>query len=378
MNALTKLAFAGTFLLASCHPSPSGTSLSISSIYSIDTVRLAAETGSEDAADSKLKDALDSYRKKGADTSRSIQLFKASILLHPTAKAYFELAGALLSSQQYDEGLKALSVAEGLGYSPMANVMFRYAYAYAHLSADNGSIPNSGYVVRYMELAIQMGYAHPRQFLQRDLFPDAARKTDFDVVFTNAMSGSAVRDPARPLWDAFSDQFPEMPVPIVIDLQWMHVNKLDHPIDFQFEKFIPDMREAKFSREGGTTYYYLARLHQDQSFVAFLYGEVDDEVEGDESQLPLCTLATYNRQGKLIDRMAVAGRKSLSDPFKVFNIRSDLKFSVQGFRDIYREDPDSAGYKDNEIIRKEPGAAETYQIAANGKFEPAAAPLARR
>jgi hypothetical protein len=325
-----------------------------------------------------LQEALDAYRKKGADTAHSIDLIKASILLHPTAKAYFELAGALLSSRQYDEGLKALSIAEALGYSPMANVMFRYAYAYAHLPDDNGTIPNSGYVVRYMELAIQMGYAYPSRFLQRDLFPDAARKTDFDVVFTNALSGSSVRDPARPLWDAFSGQFPEMRLPLVIDLPWMQEHKPDASIDFQYEKFIPDMREAKFSREGGTSYYYLARIHEDQTFVALLYAEVDDEVEGDESNLPLCTLVTYDRQGKLIDRMPVAGRKLLADPFQVFSIQRDLKFRVQGFKDVYLEDPNIAGYKDNEVIRRDPQTPEDYQIAANGKFQRAPAPLARR
>lgn len=378
MNLLSYLGCAGAVLFASCHTPPSGTHLSESSLYNIDTVRLAAETGNDAAATANLQEAMVTYRTKGADTAKSIEMITASILLHPTAKGYFELAGALLSSRRYDEGLKALSIAEALGYSPMANVMFRYAYAYAHLPVDNGTTPNSGFVVRYMELAIQMGYAHPRQFLQQDLFPDEARKGDYDRVFANALSGSAVRDPARPLWDAYSGQFPDMPAPMVIDLQWMKANKLDHLIDFQYEKFIPDMREAKFSREGGTSYYYLAKIHEDHEFIALLYGEVDDEVEGDESQRPLCTLVTYDRQGKLIDRMPVAGRKSLSDPFKVCIITADLKFTVQGFRDVYREDPDSAGYKNNEIIKQEPGTKESYQIAANGKFEPALGPVAQR
>jgi hypothetical protein len=378
MKLLSFLIFSGVLFLASCHDRPSAISLTKSSMYSIDTVRLAGTGGDEQAAGRKLQEALALYRKKGSDTAAGIELFKSSILLQPTAKAYFELAGALLSTRQYDEGLEALSMAEALGYSPMANVMFRYAYAYANKPDDKGSLPNSGYVVRYMELAIQMGYAHPRQFLQRDLFPDAARKTDYDVVFTNALSGGSARDPAKPLWDAYEAQFPEIGLPLVIDLPWMQKHKLDAAIDFQYEKFIPDMRDAKFDREGGTTYYYLARIHQDQAFVALLYGEVDDMVEGDESQLPLCTLVTYDRQGKLIDQMAVAGRKVLSGPYLVFSIQPDLKFRVQGFKDVYKDDPDTAGYENNPVIRQDPESAEYYQIAANGKFQPTDAPLARR
>jgi hypothetical protein len=378
MKPLSTLIFSGALFLAACQGHPSAISLTKSSMYSIDTVRLAAKAGDGRAASGKLQEALARYRKKGSDTAAGIELFKSSILLQPTANAYFELAGALLSTRQFDEGLQALSMAEGLGYSPMANVMFRYAYAYANKPDDAGSLPNSGYVVRYMELAIQMGYAHPRQFLQRDLFPNAARKTDYDVVFTNALSGGSVRDPAKPLWDAYEEQFPEIGLPLVIDLPWMQNHKLDASIDFQYERFIPDMREAKFSREGGTTYYYLARIHQDHVFVALLYGGVDDEVEGDESQQPLCTLVTYDRQGNLIDKMAVAGRKILSEPFRVFSIQSDLKFRVQGFRDVYEENPDSFGYKDNQVIRKDPESPKDFQIAANGKFQRTDAPLARR
>jgi hypothetical protein len=365
-------------IIGSCRNSsaPAYVSVTATSIYFIDSVRMAAAGGDEKAARKLLQQAVDLY-KKGSDTARSIELFKSSIFLQPTATAYFELAGALLSTRQYDEGLQALSMAEGLGYSPMANVMFRYAYAYANKPDDTGSLPNSGYVVRYMELAIQMGYAHPLQFLS-DLFPNAMRKTDYDAVFTNALSGSSVRDPAKPLWDAYEGQFPEIGLPLVIDLPWIQNHKLEAPIDFQYEKFIPDMRDARFSREGGATYYYSALLHKDQAFVALLYGEIDEMVNGDESQVPLYTLVTYDRQGRRIDHMAVAGRKLLSDPLLVFSIQPDLKFRVQGFKDVYQNNPDSVGYDNNQVIRQNPESPEDFQIAANGKFQRADAPLARR
>jgi hypothetical protein len=299
-------------------------------------------------------------------------------LLHPGAKAYYELAGALISARRFDEGLKALSMAEGLGYSPMANVMFRYAYAYANKPEDTGSLPNSGYVVRYMTLAIQMGYAHPGQFLQKNLFPGAARKSDYDVVFANVLSGGSMRDPSKSLWDSYEGQFPGIALPLVIDMPWMQHNKPEDAIDFQYEKFIPDMRDAKFARESSTTYYYIAELHKEKAFVAVLYGEVEETAEGDGAGMPLYTLVTYDRQGRLIDRMPVAGRRILSEPFLIFGMQTDLKFHIQGFRDIYKDNPDSVGYENNPIIRKDAASPEHYRIGVTGKFEPADAPLARR
>src|SRR5579859_3443829 len=375
MKPLSALSLAATIFLFSCHNRPSAVTLTENSLYVIDTVRMAAAGGDEKAARNKLGEAAGLYKK---DTMAGIRLFKSSILLKPTAKAYFDLAGALLSTRQYDEGIKALSVAEALGYTPLANVMFRYAYAYANKPDDTGHLPNSGYVIHYMELAIQMGYAHPGQFLQKDLFPNAMRKSDYDVVFTNTLSGGAVRDPGKPLWDAYRDQFPEIGLPLVIDRPWLENHKLDDPIDFQYEKSIPDMRDARFSREGGTSFYYVARIHKDQAFVALLYGAVDEVVEGDESQNPRLALVTYDRQGKLIDQMTVAGYRVLSEPFLVCSIQPDLKFRVQGFKDVYQNNPDSAGYDHNPVVRREPQSPQDFQIGANGKFQRADAPLALR
>ena len=378
MKPLSTLTFAAAVLLASCHGGPSTIALTNSSMYSIDTVRLAAAGGDEAAATRKLKEALDLYRKKGADTAQSIELLRSSILLQPTAKAYYELAGALLSTRQFDEGIKALSMAEGLGYSPMANVMFRYAYAYANKTVDTGSLPNSGYVVRYMQLAIQMGYAHPGQFLQKNLFPASARKSDYDLVFANVLSGGSMRDPSKSLWDTYEGQFPGMELPLSIDLPWVQQHKPEDVIDFQYEKFIPDMREAKFSRESSSTFYYVAELHKDKAFVAVLYGEGEESAEGDGSSMPLYTLATYDRQGRLIDRMPVAGQKLFSEPFLVFSMQPNLQFKTQGFKFIYENDPDSVGYENNRILRKDPQPAEYRRIAPNGKLEMVDAPLARR
>jgi hypothetical protein len=345
-------------------------------MYSIDTVRIAASGGEGSIASRKLQEAIDLYRKKGADTARAVELFKSAILLQPTAKAYYELSGALLSTRQFDEAIKALSMAEGLGYAPLANVMFRYAYAYANKPEDTGSLPNSGYVVRYMQLAIQMGYAHPAQFLQKALFPAAARKSDYDVVFANVLSGGSMRDPSKSLWDAYEGQFPAIGLPLVVDMPWMQQHKLEDVIDLQFERFIPDMRDAKFSRESNTTFYYLAEIHKEKDFVAVLYGEAYESAEGDGSGLPQYTLVTYDRQGKLIDKMAVAGRTILTDPFLVFSIQPDLKFKVQGFKDVYKDNTDSVGFENNPVIRRDAEPAQYYQIAANGKLESADAPLA--
>lgn len=371
--------FLATVVLSSCHSvsGPSTGPLTDRNLYSIDTVRMAVPNGDEKAARKSLQEALDSY-KKGGDTARTIALLKRSIFAKPTAKAYFDLSGALLATRGYGEAIKALAIAEKLGYSPLANVMFRYAYAYANLPEDLDALPNSAHVTRYMELAIQMGYAHPRQFLQKELFPNAARNSDFEAVFTSALSGGAVTDPSRSLWNAFEGQFPEISLPLVIDRSWLGSHKREAYIDIQYEKFIPEMRGAKFSREGGDTYYYVARIHKEPGYEALLYCDASEMGDDSSDEEPLFTLVTYDSQGKIIDRMAVAGRKNLSSPFLVFSMQPSLEFRVQEFKRIYKSDPESAGYDSSNIKGEEPQAPVQFRIAANGKLERMDAPLALR
>ena len=82
-------------ILSSCH-GPSGSSpamLNPRNLYSPDTVRMAMSGGDEQAAGKKLQEAVNAY-KKGKDTLKSVGLFKEAILLKPTPKGYYELAGA--------------------------------------------------------------------------------------------------------------------------------------------------------------------------------------------------------------------------------------------------------------------------------------------
>jgi len=338
---------------------------------------MAMGGGDEKASRRKLQEATDLFR-KGSDTAKSIQLFKSAIFLKPTAKAYFDLAGALLATRQYTEAIKALQIAEKLGYTPLANVMFRYAYAYANMPEDQGSLPNGAQVRRYMELAIQMGYAHPGQFVQRGLFPDEARNADFEAVYINALSGGAAKDPRGSLWTAFEGQFPETPLPLVIDRPWMLSHKRDAVIDYQYEKFIPEMRTARFSREGGDTYYYIALIHKEQAYIALLYCDAAEMDEDTPDQEPLFTLVTYDPQGKIIDRMPVAGRKDGSSPFLVFSIRPNLQFRVQEYKRVFKNDPDSAGYDSSNITREDAQPPTDFRIVATGKFQRTEAPLAMR
>jgi len=313
----------------------------------------------------------------GSDTTGSIALFKRAIFVHPTAKAYFELAGALLATRHYTEGIDALSIAEKLGYTPLANVMFRYAYAYANMDNGEFSMEHTKEASRYAELAIQMGYPRPVQFTQKHLFPYLGNYHGFESMYTAALAGGAIINPEKSLWDAFRDLFPETQLPFSIDHKWIRQQRSrGGDISYHYERFIPEIRKVKWSRGGGDSYYSVALLHREPAFIAVIY-RVEDDTDYDSSS-PLFTLVTYDSYGKIIDRMPVAGRKDLTQNFKTFIIRPDLSFRVQEFRDVFDENPDSAGYDSTNIGKQEPLPPVDLRIAANGKIERTGPALATR
>lgn len=340
-------------------------------MYSLDTVRMAMSGGDEQAAGKKLQEAVEAY-KKGKDTLKSIGLFKEAILLKPTPKAYYELAGALLTTRQYPEAIQALGMAEKLGYTPLANVMFRYAYASANMdSMDNGKEE----AVRYMELAMQMGYAHPEKFLQKSLFPGMSDHENFDAIYSEALRGGpGLNNTEKSLWQAYAAQFPPIHLPLTVNKQWLENNQSAANIAYQYERFIPNMRDYQFSREGGKAYRYIALLRQNDVFTAVLYSAVDDNTE-----TPLLYLATYStKDGTLIEHMPVAGVEDMESPYLVFTIQGDLKFSIQELTHTYKEDPEKEGYDSSNISGEKALPPNYLQITAQGKIEPTTGPVALR
>ena len=80
--------------------------------------------------------------------------------------------------------------------------------------------------------------------------------------------------------------------------------------------------------------------------------------------------------GKIIDKIPVAGQTNFTSPLKVFTMQPNYTFEVKDFKNIFKEDPDKVGYDSNYVIRSEPLGSAYYRIRSDGKFEKTDAPLA--
>ena len=90
---------------------------------------------------------------------------------------------------------------------------------------------------------------------------------------------------------------------------------------YDYEKFVPEMRNGKFSREVENEYFYVGKVKEDSFFTALLYaGKNMWLIDGRGYSPVYFYLVTYSPQGKIIDKMQVGGQKTFTDNFKVLTM----------------------------------------------------------
>ncbi|HVV07026.1 MAG TPA: hypothetical protein VHC96_22515, partial [Puia sp.] len=245
-------------------------SLATDNIYNIDAIHTAMGTGDAAAGQKLFARALDNYVNK-KDIPTSIDLFKSAIYKSPSAKAYFELGSALTDAGFYDEAVQSLHIAEQLGYTPLANLMYRLAQATSNQHLASEDLRDS-LMLHYMEVAIQMGYPHSEDFMSRGVFQNLRRARNFQSTFDEAIAaGPGNSSPGRLFWETFRNDFKPLKLPLVINTAWIQSHQLTDQISFDYEKFVTEMRNARFSREVESSYYYCGLVTQDTNYTTLLY-----------------------------------------------------------------------------------------------------------
>ncbi|TDW97016.1 hypothetical protein EDB95_4853 [Dinghuibacter silviterrae] len=358
-------------VLAACgHKENGAVSLTPTSLYNIDSVRSVLAP----VEDKGLAAAVALYKEKksyaaAADSLKSV-LYRA-----PTARGYFELGTALLLGKSYPEAVQALRIAEQLQYAPLTKVLYELSAAYANDTGTSvtSQIDNRVKAARYMQVAIQMGFPDPGQFNEDPAFASIRADYIFKEGFRNALSGR--QDLSASLWTDFLKGFKPVTLPYSIDTGWLHSNGQavkSGDIDFNYEKFITEIRGARFARGDEPGYFSIGCVRQDSNYVALLYGGSDNWGDGDDTDPTDSTqdqyrspvffyLTTYSTQGKIIDKLMVAGQEVATQPYKTFSMLPSLEFAVTELQ------------KPGDSVL----AVVHYRINALGKFEKVdAAPLA--
>lgn len=336
--------------------------LTEASIYNKDSVLYVVETNkaTNPESDKQFLSAIDTYRNK-KEAGKSIPLFKKSVMLQPQAKAYYELGNALFDTHKYEEAITAYGIAEALNYKPLSKVMYNTACAYSLLENDTSAM-------YYLVSAIEYGYANAQNIFKDPDLAFARKNYEFESIVRSALSGAS--DPDKLQWSLFSREFKPLAFPVTFDMSYSNNLSEDHTISYDYEKYVAEMRDDKFSRDVGMQFYYVGIVKNSDSIRTIVYAG-RDEVYGEDikpEDIPTTYyIASFDNKGKLVDKLLIGGHKKLKEPLKVPTIKED-NIQITLLNVTYEKDPDEEGFVNNKIKSKDEIGKEQYSIGKDGKF----------
>lgn len=334
------------------------TSLAESELYDFNKVTAYASGIIEDRkldAKQKFLKAIDEYR-NNKKPELAVPLFKESLLIFPDAKAYYELGNALLDLKQYAEAVHAYHMAEQLDYQPNAKVLYNLACGYSLLENEEKAL-------KYIQLAIENGYNNIKHLLTDADLAFVRKSPRFNKVYEEAMGGAGDSDEA--LFELFAMNFKEAKLPFTLTSETSQKVNYENSMAYDFERFVPQMRDAQFSRDVGDEFYYLAKIKQTSNYTLLIYSGV--MVWADPPPV-YHYLTSYDKKGKIISQIEFAGLFGTPDQIKEGSIGNDLSITVKTFDQQWEKDPFEHGYKNNKLLQKTESSSITFRLDDKGKI----------
>lgn len=369
--------FALCALLASCdvktahNNTARTTKLSVASLYNADSVKLAAahSSGKNNAAENAFLKAIDLYRNK-KNAAGSVKLFIKSILLQPQAKSYYELGNALMDARQTSTAILAYDMAELLDYKPLSKLLYNKACAYS-ISQNKDS-------AEYFLLgAIEFGYNNFDNVM-KDPDLEGLRKDNYGFRSKMLEAFSGAGDPDKLQWNLFASQFKPLKMPLTIDKAY--VKEIgQHFIPYDFEVYVAEMRDSKFSRDVGSSFYYVGEVKKTTEYQTVIYA-VSDAVEEPEEMTTdtpcYYFIVSYNNSGKILDKMKLAGQQLIEDPYRKATIEGNGDIAITEYKIEYEKGPTKEGLVDNPEKSRTELKSTIFVINEEGRFEPKTQQLA--
>ncbi len=301
---------------------------------------------------------LNSFR-NNKDLDSADHYFRQSIIKEPSGKAYFELGNVYMDRKDYNGALEAFELAEHLDFQPFSKVLYNKSCLYSLKKEPEKS-------AQYLEYALQAGYNN-LDHITKDKDLEELRKTHhYDQAMNRGMRGMS--NPENLFWLQFKKLFPKHTLPhklnAVMDAKDVH--DLTY-VSYEFEKYISEMRDEKFSREVSQGFYHYSQPYETEKFVAIVY-IVREEFLGEYAPVQY-RMATFTHEGKLIDKRTIGGRENLDDYLLDAALNEDRTISVNLMEPTYEKDPDEHGYWENPIVSREKVGTMKFKVSGSGKIQ---------
>jgi tetratricopeptide (TPR) repeat protein len=344
------------------------TSLSADAVYQFDSVVAYLQQARASQADTAKKlflQAIDLYKNK-KEAASSVPLFRQSLQFFPDNKTYYELGNALLATNRDSLAFQAFDMAERLDYNPLSYVLFKKACCLGGMAGEE-DWERREQAITYLKNAIENGFADRERIYNEPKLAAIRTGEDFTYMYNDAMSGNG--DPAAVLWSGYSGSFPACSFPLTINMETVKNIKQPAAISYDFEKFVTEMRDYKFSRDVGQEFFYMAKVASTPDHETVVYGSRSYDAGDDLPYVPTrFYLASYDKKGKLIDKLELAGQQSFDQVFKVATMQQNGHFEIKDYQNTWAKPVGDDGYANNKVVKSDLVKTSRYSIGTDGKF----------
>ena len=334
------------------------TYLTKEAVFNKDSLRTFLASAPEGQADSSKTVFL-----KGIDLLRNsknayaaIDAFIQSLRIYPTANTFYELGNAYLQTKAWQKALQSFTLAESMEFSPLGSLLFKQASCYAEMDSTEK-------MYDYLKYAVQAGFVDRNKILNNPHFGKYVNDGYLLSVFNEAMSGNG--NPDEILWQGYTQDFKQASFPYRVDSGFLRTMGETEVISYDYEKFVPEMRDHKFSRDVGSEYFYVARIMQTELCSVVLYGCRSYEEIGAPTYY---ILASFDSKGKMVDKMIVGGAKTYDENYREFTAQTNNRFVVQEYKNAYEKSTTEEGFENNKVVSRTLVGTLQYVIDARGKF----------
>jgi hypothetical protein len=308
-------------------------------------------------------EGIDLYKNK-KKPELAINIFKSSIMVFPDAKTYYELGNALLESQTQstlEEALQAFEVAERLNFQPIANVYYKEACANNLLYLlDNKLFPEKDEKYRNKALyclrdAFENGFFDTTALKNDNKINYLAKSREYQKIIIDILL-KREKGSSNALFDLFKESFPLTVQHLEIPLEKVDMGDYKDAISYDFAQFIPEMENTDFGREVSHDYFYVAKISETPEYTALVYSSIS--YWGEKMQPVHTTLATFNKDGKIISKKLIACQCS-AEKVKKGTIDNNT-ILIGDYKRIWEKPIDQVPFDENTV--------KSYELMAEVKF----------
>jgi hypothetical protein len=311
---------------------------------------------------------IDLYKNK-KNAAASIDLFKQSILIFPSAKSYYTLGNALVDAHVgvdssrnnfVTQSLKAYEVAEYLKFQPLSQLYFHEACAENILRPldTNFYTPNWD-----MEKAFASGFTDTTA-VKKNKYLNSIITTGWYKSLIAEMSGKKVHSQKENFFAVYKKSFPVISQPFEITADKVDMSDYKETMSYDFVPFVPEMENTQFGRNVESDYYFVGKIAETPVYTAVIYYSSQDFM-GDWQ--PIYTkLVTYDTAGNIISLRLFACQFT-PEKIRAGKIENNI-ITLQDYKRVWKYKPDSAYVENNAILRLEPLAKATFKLTESGKI----------